>query len=200
MLSPDPSLTKPPTLQRVKGMPASSASLVRNRHLASLASGIAAFHRNEETEATVSALLWELSDENAKILTGVERACATAMDAASSYVLCATSSLAGSPKVVPPAQALSEVWMSRADTSVHWVLTRLRRLEALVQSSDAHLSFVEQEEDLKIENETTKPMLCSFVPETSKTLLENDLEVSLEIENPSVDSMVEALVQKFGNH
>lgn len=145
MLSPDPSLTKPPTLQRVKGMPASSASLVRNRHLASLASGIAAFHRNEETEATVSALLWELSDENAKILTGVERACATAMDAASSDVLCATSSLAGSPKVVPPAQALSNVWMSRADTSVHWVLTRLRRLEALVQSSDAHLSFVEQE-------------------------------------------------------
>jgi uroporphyrinogen-III synthase len=43
-------------------------------------------------------------------------------------------------------------------------------------------------------------MLCSFGPETSKTLLENDLEVSLEIENPSVDSMVDALVQKFGNH
>ena len=67
-------------------------------------------------------------------------------------------------------------------------------------SSSTALSFVEQEEDLKIENETTKPMLCSFGPETSKTLRENDLEVSLEIENPSVDSMVEALVQKFGNH
>jgi len=67
-------------------------------------------------------------------------------------------------------------------------------------SSSTALSFVEQEEDLKIENDARKPMLCSFGPETSKTLLENDLEVSLEIENPSVDSMVDALVQKFGNH
>ena len=67
-------------------------------------------------------------------------------------------------------------------------------------SSSTALSFVEQEEDLKLENDATKPVLCSFGPETSKTLRENDLEVSLEIENPSVDSMVEALVQKIGNH
>jgi uroporphyrinogen-III synthase len=67
-------------------------------------------------------------------------------------------------------------------------------------SSSTALSFVEQEEDLKLANGATKPMLCSFGPETSKTLRENDLEVSLEIENPSVDSMVEALVQKIGNH
>ncbi len=70
----------------------------------------------------------------------------------------------------------------------------------VLTSSSTALSFVEQEEDLKLGNNATAPILCSFGPETSKTLRENDLEVSLEIENPSVDAMVDALVKKIGHH
>lgn len=126
-------------------MPVLSASVVRNRHLASLASAIVAFHRSEETEAAASALLCELRNENTKLATSVERACATAMDTAASDVLRASASFDHSPKLTSPSLALSEVWMSGTDTSVHWVLTRLRRLQAIVQSSDAHLAFVEKE-------------------------------------------------------
>lgn len=133
------------TPQRVKGMPGRSASLIRNRHLTSIASEIGAFHPNEETEATVSALLCELRDENAKLAAGVDRACATAMDKTASDVLRATTSSTCSVKLMSPSLAISELWMSRKDTSVHWVLTRLRRLQAMVQSSHAHLDCVEKE-------------------------------------------------------
>lgn len=67
-------------------------------------------------------------------------------------------------------------------------------------SSSTALSFVEQEEDLKMEKNAKKPLLCSFGPETTKTLLENKLMVDLESRNPSVDGMVDAILKKFGTH
>ena len=47
-------------------------------------------------------------------------------------------------------------------------------------SSSTALSYVEQEEDLILGNGATQPMLCSFGPNVTKTLHENDLVVDLK--------------------
>jgi uroporphyrinogen III methyltransferase / synthase len=65
-------------------------------------------------------------------------------------------------------------------------------------SSSTALSYVEQEEDLVFEDGAIKPIHCSFGPETSKTLRENDLEVKLECINPSIKEMVSKVVAQFG--
>ncbi len=65
-------------------------------------------------------------------------------------------------------------------------------------SSSAALSYVEQEEDLVLEKDARVPILCSFGAQTSATLKENGLCVGLEAETPSMDSMVDSLVDKFG--
>ena len=64
-------------------------------------------------------------------------------------------------------------------------------------SSSTALSFVEQEEDLKLSDEACKPLLCSFGPETSKTLEENQLTVDLECDHPGIDNMIQKLVERF---
>lgn len=64
-------------------------------------------------------------------------------------------------------------------------------------SSSTALSFVEQEEDLKLSDEACKPLLCSFGPETSKTLEENQLPVDLECDHPGIDNMIQKLVEHF---
>ena len=66
-------------------------------------------------------------------------------------------------------------------------------------SSSTALSYVEQEEDLILGDGATQPMLCSFGPNVTKTLHENDLVVDLEIAQPSVRNMIDALVEKFGS-
>ena len=64
-------------------------------------------------------------------------------------------------------------------------------------SSSTALSYVEQEEDLNLEAGAQKPIHCSFGPETSNTLLENELKVDLECDSPSIDDMIKKLVQHF---
>tara|TARA_B100000212_G_scaffold338481_1_gene315097 strand:- start:669 stop:2195 length:1527 start_codon:yes stop_codon:yes gene_type:complete len=65
-------------------------------------------------------------------------------------------------------------------------------------SSSTALSFVEQEEDLLLEQGARVPIHCSFGPETSKTLRENDLAVGLELKQPGIKEMIDALIEKFG--
>ena len=60
-------------------------------------------------------------------------------------------------------------------------------------SSSAALSYVEQEEDLTIQDGAIKPIYCSMGPQTSKTLRENELSVKLESEDSTLESMVKAL-------
>ncbi len=64
-------------------------------------------------------------------------------------------------------------------------------------SSSTALSYVEQEEDMKLDESAKRPLLCSFGPETSKTLRENNLSVGLESESPSVDHLIDAILKKF---
>lgn len=76
---------------------------------------------------------------------------------------------------------------------------REKGADAIVfSSSSAALSYVEQEEDLVLEKDARVPILCSFGAQTSATLKENGLCVGLEAETPSMDSMVDSLVDKFG--
>ncbi|HAW99342.1 MAG TPA: uroporphyrinogen-III C-methyltransferase [Opitutae bacterium] len=68
----------------------------------------------------------------------------------------------------------------------------------IFNSSSAALSYVEQEEDLKLEDGATEPLLCSMGPQTSKTLRENGLKVGIEAETPSLEAVVDCLLKKFG--
>jgi len=58
-------------------------------------------------------------------------------------------------------------------------------------------SYIEQEEDLVLNIGAIKPIICSFGPETSKTLSENELTVELECANPSIEDMTSRLVKYF---
>ncbi len=64
-------------------------------------------------------------------------------------------------------------------------------------SSSTALSYIEQEEDLFLNENAIKPVICSFGPETTKTLLENELIVDLECTNPSIEDMTGKLVKHF---
>ena len=66
-------------------------------------------------------------------------------------------------------------------------------------SSSSALSYVEQEEDLNLFPEATKPIFCSMGPQTSKTLEENDLKVSIESKNSTLESIVFEMVAFFQN-
>ena len=67
----------------------------------------------------------------------------------------------------------------------------------IFSSSSTALSYIEQEEDMSLSPTAQKPILCSFGPETSKTLIENDLSPDLQSDRPSMDSMISALIGKF---
>ena len=67
-------------------------------------------------------------------------------------------------------------------------------------SSSAALSYIEQEEDLALAKDARVPVFCSMGAQTSATLKENGLTVGIEAETPSLDSMVEALLAKFGRN
>jgi uroporphyrinogen III methyltransferase/synthase len=66
-------------------------------------------------------------------------------------------------------------------------------------SSSTALSYVEQAEDIVFEKDAKKPVFCSFGPQTSKTLQENNMEVTLEATHPSIDGLTEALIDYFND-
>jgi uroporphyrinogen III methyltransferase/synthase len=66
-------------------------------------------------------------------------------------------------------------------------------------SSSTALSYVEQSEDIVFEKDAKKPVFCSFGPQTSKTLQENDMEVTVEATHPSIDGLIEALLDYFND-
>ena len=47
-------------------------------------------------------------------------------------------------------------------------------------SSSTALSYVEQSEDIVFDKKAIQPIICSFGPQTTKTLEENDMKVELE--------------------
>lgn len=64
-------------------------------------------------------------------------------------------------------------------------------------SSSTALSYVEQSDDLIFKEGARKPILCSFGPQTSKTLKENDLKIDLEASHPSTDGLIDSLIKHF---
>jgi len=64
-------------------------------------------------------------------------------------------------------------------------------------SSSTALSYVEQSEDIVLQKEARVPVLCSFGPQTTQTLQENDLEVAVQSAHPSMDGLVDALIHYF---
>ena len=76
---------------------------------------------------------------------------------------------------------------------------RKKGADAIVfNSSSAALSFVEQEEDLVLQQDAREPLLCSMGAQTSATIEENGLTVGIEAETPRLEAMVDSLVAKFG--
>jgi len=76
---------------------------------------------------------------------------------------------------------------------------REKGADAIVfNSSSAALSYVEQEEDLVLEEGASEPLLCSMGSQTSATIVENGLTVGIEAQTPSLEAMVDSLVAKFG--
>ena len=69
----------------------------------------------------------------------------------------------------------------------------------IFSSSSTALSYIEQEEDMTLSKGAQKPILCSFGPETSKTLLENDLSPDLQADEPSMDAMITAVTDKLSS-
>ncbi|NDH16980.1 MAG: uroporphyrinogen-III C-methyltransferase, partial [Opitutae bacterium] len=64
-------------------------------------------------------------------------------------------------------------------------------------SSSTALSYVEQSEDIVFEQDALTPILCSFGPQTTKTLEENELTVGLESSHPSLDGLCKSLITYF---
>jgi uroporphyrinogen-III synthase len=64
-------------------------------------------------------------------------------------------------------------------------------------SSSTALSYVEQEEALLLGKTAKVPILCSFGPETTKTLNENNLVVTVESATPDMDAMITALTDQL---
>ena len=64
-------------------------------------------------------------------------------------------------------------------------------------SSSTALSYVEQAEDIVFDSDARAPILCSFGPQTTKTLESNDLPVALEASHPSLDGLCHSLVKHF---
>ena len=80
--------------------------------------------------------------------------------------------------------------------------TRFRRegADAIVfASSSAVDSYVEQEDELRLDEAARRPIHCSIGPATSRSLRDNELSVDLEAPKASLSAMVESLVQHFGN-
>ena len=66
-------------------------------------------------------------------------------------------------------------------------------------SSSTALSYVEQSEDIVFDKKAIQPMICSFGPQTTKTLEENDMKVELEASHPSIDGLIRSLLDHFSS-
>jgi len=64
-------------------------------------------------------------------------------------------------------------------------------------SSSAALSYIEQEEDLQLEQGAKVPIHASFGPQTSDTLKENQLSVDIVAQDSTLESMLEAIENHF---
>lgn len=64
-------------------------------------------------------------------------------------------------------------------------------------SSSAALSYIEQEEDLKLDKGARSPIHASLGPQTTQTLKENKLSVDIESEEATLASMLKALIDYF---
>ena len=64
-------------------------------------------------------------------------------------------------------------------------------------SSSAALSYIEQEEDLQLEQGAKVPIHASFGPQTTDTLKENDLSVDIVAQDSTLESMLEAIEIHF---
>lgn len=64
-------------------------------------------------------------------------------------------------------------------------------------SSSTALSYVEQSEDFVLGENARVPILCSFGPQTTKTLEENEMVVGLESSHPSIDGLLSSLIKHF---
>lgn len=64
-------------------------------------------------------------------------------------------------------------------------------------SSSTALSYVEQSDDIVLEEGARKPIVCSFGPQTTKTLEENEMEVGLVSTHPSMEGLVHSLINQF---
>jgi len=86
-------------------------------------------------EAVADALLRELDEENARVAAAIDRACDAAVGTLVADALSSRNRF----------QAISDVWLSRKDTSLHWVLTRQQRLRACASVIGEHLQAVDAE-------------------------------------------------------
>lgn len=64
-------------------------------------------------------------------------------------------------------------------------------------SSSTALSYIEQSEDIVLEESARSPILCSFGPQTTKTLQENEMVVDLESPHPSIEALTQSLINHF---
>jgi len=66
-------------------------------------------------------------------------------------------------------------------------------------SSSAVDSYLEQEDDLRLEEGARKPIHCSIGPATSRTLRDNELSVDLEAPKASLSAVVDVLANHFAS-
>lgn len=64
-------------------------------------------------------------------------------------------------------------------------------------SSSTALSYVEQSDDIVLGENARLPMLCSFGPQTTRTLEENEMIVGLESSHPSIEGLTYSLIEHF---
>ena len=77
---------------------------------------------------------------------------------------------------------------------------RFRRMGAdaiIFASSSAVDSYVEQQDDLGLEETARSPIHCSIGPATTRSLRDNELSVDLEAPKASLDAVVESLINHF---
>ncbi len=77
---------------------------------------------------------------------------------------------------------------------------RARGADAILfASSSAVQSFVDQAASLKLSPEARRPLAGSIGPQTSETMKKTGMPVDFVAKQPSLDSLVEALVKKLGS-
>ena len=67
----------------------------------------------------------------------------------------------------------------------------------LFASSSAAQSFYEQSPALQLERGAKKPLLGSIGPQTTETMDENDMSPDFEAKKPSLDALIEAMIEKL---